>query len=423
MVSVGLSDTASDVVGILEDVIDVDGLSSATEVKEEKSGIPDSISIDVEKDNCDNSIIVVVANDVDTVLSIVYCDDASDVVDILEDVIDGDGLRSAAEVKEEDSWVFDSISIDADKDDVDDSTILGVADDADTMVSVMSSDNAGDVVGILEDIIDIDRLPSATEVKEENSGVLDSISIDVDKDEGDNSIILVAADDVDTVVSVVSSDTASDVLGILEDVIDIDRLPSATEVKEENSGVLDSISIDVDKDEGDNSSILVAADDVNTVVSIVPFDDASDVFGILEDVIDADGLPSAAEVIEEDSGAFDSASIDADKGDVDDSILLVVAVDADTVVSVVSSDDASDVVGILEDVIDVDGLPSAAEVKEENSGVLDSISIDVDKDDSDNSIIRIVADDVDTLISIISSDDAGDGVGILEDVIDVDGLP
>ena len=88
-----------------------------------------------------------------------------------------------------------------------------------------------------------------------------------------------------------------------------------------------------------------------------------------------------------------------------------------------SSDNAGDVVGILEDVIDVDRRPSAAEVKEENSGVLDSISIDVEKDDGDNSIIVVVADDVDTVVSVMSSDNAGDGVGILEDVIDVDGLP
>ena len=120
------------------------------------------------------------------------------------------------------------------------------------MISIISSDDAGDVAGILERVIDVDRLRSAAEVKAGNSRVLDSLSVDADKGDVDDSIILVVADDVDTVVSVVSSDDASDVVGILEDVIDVDGLPSAAEVKEENSGVLDSISIDVDKDEGDN---------------------------------------------------------------------------------------------------------------------------------------------------------------------------
>ena len=130
--------------------------------------------------------------------------------------------------------------------------MLVVADGVDTLISIISSDDAGDVAGILERVIDVDRLRSAAEVKAGNSRVLDSLSVDADKGDVDDSIILVVADDVDTVVSVVSSDDASDVVGILEDVIDVDGLPSAAEVKEENSGVLDSISIDVDKDEGDN---------------------------------------------------------------------------------------------------------------------------------------------------------------------------
>ena len=356
-------------------------------------------------------------------ISIISSDDAGDVAGILERVIDVDRLRSAAEVKAGNSRVLDSLSVDADKGDDDDLSILGVADNVDTMVSVMSSDNAGDVVGILEDIIDIDRLPSATEVKEENSGVLDSISIDVDKDEGDNSVILVAADDVDTVVSVVSSDTASDVLGILKDLIDVDGLRSAAEVKEENSGVPDSFSIDVDEDDGDISSILGVADNVDTVVSIVSSDDASVVVGILEDLIDVDRIRSAPDVKEENSGVPDSISIDVDEDNSDNSIIVVVADDVDTVVSIVYCDDATDVVDILEDVIDGDGLRSAAEVKEEDSGVFDSISIDADKGDVDDSIILGVADDADTMVSVVSSDDAGDVACIVEDLIDVDGLP
>ena len=154
----------------------------------------------------------------------------------------------------------------------------------------MSSDNAGDGVGILENAIDVGRRPSATEVKEESSGIPDSISIDGEKDDCDNSIIVVVADDVDTVVSVVYFSNAGVVVGIFEGVIDGDGLPSAAEVEEEDSRVLDSVAIDIDKDDSDNSIILVVSDDVDTVVSVVSSDDASDVGGILEDVIDIDRL-------------------------------------------------------------------------------------------------------------------------------------
>ena len=100
--------------------------------------------------------------------------------------------------------------------------MLVVADDADTMVSIVSSVDAGDSDGIIEDAVDVDGIPSTTEVIEEDNSVRDSNSIDVDKDEDDDSIMLVVADNANTVVSVVSSDEAVNDAGILEDVVDVE---------------------------------------------------------------------------------------------------------------------------------------------------------------------------------------------------------
>ena len=97
--------------------------------------------------------------------------------------------------------------------------------------------------------------------------------------------------------------------------------------------------------------------------------------------------------------------------------MLVVADDADTMVSIVSSVDAGDSDGILEDAVDVDGIPSTTEVIEEDNSVRNSNSIDVDKDENDDSIMLVVADDADMVVSIVSSIDAGDSAGILEDAV------
>ena len=50
--------------------------------------------------------------------------------------------------------------------------MLVVADDADTMVSIVSSVDAGDSDGIIEDAVDVDGIPSTTEVIEEEKGII-----------------------------------------------------------------------------------------------------------------------------------------------------------------------------------------------------------------------------------------------------------